>query len=312
MSMFLFDPMGVAMRCANVTLAFRNLALTGVLMGAMASSGCMTRLGDTTGSINATPQLTQAQWRERIDGLAKHYEASPNDRNAVVGYATALRSLGQIPQATAILQAAVLKHQNDLEMLGLYGRVLADGGRLKEAQDVLQRSHLPEKPDWRILSVQGTVADQLGEHDNARQYYEAALKIMPGEPSILSNLGLSLALTKRLPEAERILKQAVSHPRADARVRQNLVLALGLQGKFAEAEQVARQDQSAAEATTTIADLKRMVGQPNSWEQLKGKAGNGNAGNGNPGKANSAKSNMRGPSPGLAARQTQASADDPG
>jgi hypothetical protein len=71
-------------------------------------------------------------------------------------------------------------------------------------------------------------------------------------------------------------------------VRQNLVLALGLQGKFAEAEQVARQDQGPAEAASTIADLKRMVGQPNSWEQLKGKAGP-MAGNGNRAQAGKAR-----------------------
>jgi Flp pilus assembly protein TadD len=263
------------MRCGSFGLTGLGLARAAGVMLALAAGGCMTRSGDTTGSITAAPQISQQQWRERLDGLAKNYEANPTDRNAVFNYTTALRALGQLPQATAILQAAVLKHPNDLPLLGLYGRILADGGELRQAQDVLQRSHVPEKPDWRILSVQGTVSDQLGEHDNARQYYEAALKIMPGEPSILSNYGLSLALSRKLPEAERVLKQAAAHPRADARVRQNLVLALGLQGKFAEAEQVARQDQSPGEAATTVADLKRMVGQPNSWEMLKGKPGAG-------------------------------------
>jgi Flp pilus assembly protein TadD len=247
----------------------RLLALCGVMAAGLAASGCAGRNTDVTGSIQRTPQLSQAEWRQRSSDWAARYQASPNDRTAAFNYATALRATGQTAQATAILQSAVLAHPKDLEMLGLYGRALADGGKLKEAQDVLQRAHVPERPDWRILSVQGAVADQLGEHDAARLYYEAALKIVPGEPTVLSNLGLSLALTKRLSEAEEVLRQAAAHPQADQRVRQNLVLALGLQGKFAEAERVAAQDQSPQQVAATIADLKKMVGQQNSWDMLK-------------------------------------------
>ncbi len=171
-----------------------------------------------------------------------------------------------------MLQNAVLVHTDDLEMLGAYGRALADNGRLKEADEVLSRAHSPERPDWRILSAQGTVADQLGDHPRAQQLYQAALKLAPGEPTIMSNLGLSLALAKRLPEAERVLSEAAASGRSDVRVRQNLVLVLGLQGRFSEAETLARQDQSMAEAAATIAYLKRSVSQQNSWELLKGKA----------------------------------------
>jgi Flp pilus assembly protein TadD len=249
--------------------AGRMLALCGVMAAGLAASGCMGRNSDVTGSIQRTSQLSQSEWRQRAEDWAGRYQASPNDRTAAFNYATALRASGQTAQATAILQTAVLTHPKDLEMLGLYGRALADGGKLKEAQDVLQRAHVPERPDWRILSVQGAVSDQLGEHDAARLYYEAALKIVPGEPSVLSNLGLSLALTKRLTEAEEVLRQAAAHPQADQRVRQNLVLALGLQGKFAEAERVAAQDQSPQQVSQTIADLKKMVGQQNSWDMLK-------------------------------------------
>ncbi len=245
-------------------------ALAGLISVALMAGGCLNRGADVTGSIGQrTPQLSQAEWRQRAEAFAPRYQANPRDRNAAFGYAMALRGSGQTAQATAILQNAVLAHPNDQEMLGLYGRALADTGKLREAMDVLQRAHSPERPDWRILSVQGAVADQMGDHEAARLYYDSALKIAPGEPTILSNLGLSLALTKRLPEAEQILRQAAAHPQADARVRQNLVLALGLQGKFGEAEQIARQDQTPQQATQTIADLRKMVGQQNSWEQLR-------------------------------------------
>jgi Flp pilus assembly protein TadD len=39
----------------------------------------------------------------------------------------------------------------------------------------------------------------VGQHEEARRYYASALKIMPGEPSVLSNLGLSYMLSRELP-----------------------------------------------------------------------------------------------------------------
>ncbi|PZN99173.1 MAG: hypothetical protein DCF30_12445 [Hyphomicrobiales bacterium] len=242
-------------------------------LAALALAGCQGRggLGDITGSIGkstAQPR-TSADWHAESERWGKRYDANPKDRDAAFYYARALRGLDQNAQTLAVLQNAVLTHSNDRAMLGAYGRSLADNGRLKEADEVLSRAHSPERPDWRILSAQGTVADQLGEHPRAQQIYQAALKIAPGEPTVLSNLGLSLALSRQLPEAERVLREAAAAGGGDPRVRQNLVLVLGLQGRFAEAETLARQDQSPAEAAATIAYLKRSVSQQNSWEMLK-------------------------------------------
>jgi Flp pilus assembly protein TadD len=246
-----------------------------VSLAALATAGCQSRgLGDVTGSINRSSAQPRnaGEWRAESARWSKSYDANPKDRNAAFFYARALRALDQHAQALAILQNAVLIHTNDLELLGAYGRALADNGRLKEADEVLSRAHSPERPDWRILSAQGTVADQLGDHARAQQLYQTALKLAPGEPTVMSNLGLSLALAKRLPEAEAVLSEAVASGRSDVRVRQNLVLVLGLQGRFGEAETLARQDQSMTEAAATVAYLKRSVSQQNSWDMLKGKA----------------------------------------
>ncbi|WP_439495434.1 tetratricopeptide repeat protein [Bosea sp. (in: a-proteobacteria)] len=265
-------------RPARPGVALRPALLAAICLGALALAGCQSSggLGDITGSIGK-PAVSQprgpAQWRSEADQWGKRYDANQKDRNAAFYYARALRALDQNAQALAVLQNAVLTHSEDREMLGAYGRSLADNGRLKEADEVLARAHSPERPDWRILSAQGTVADQLGEHARAQKIYETALRLAPGEPTVMSNLGLSLALSKRLPEAEKVLREATNSGRADARVRQNLVLILGLQGRFGEAEQLARQDQGPTEAAATIAYLKRSVSQTNSWDMLKGNKG---------------------------------------
>ena len=107
--------------------------------------------------------------------------------------------------------------------------------------------------------MQGTVLDQLGRNDEARRYYASALKIMPGEPSVLSNLGLSYMLTKELPKAEDTLRKAYASTRADARVRQNLALVIGLQGRFSEAEGIVKADLPAEEAAANVAYLREML-----------------------------------------------------
>ncbi len=94
---------------------------------------------------------------------------------------------------------------------------------------------------------------------------------MPDEPSILSNYGMSYALTGDLKNAEKYLRQALAQPGADSRVRQNLALVVGLSGRFDEAQKIASQDLSPEQAAANMAYLKQMLGQQNNWDKLKGK-----------------------------------------
>ena len=156
-----------------------------------------------------------------------------------------------------------------MDVLAAYGKSLADAGRLQEAADVLARAHTPERPDWSVLSAQGSIADQLGHHEEARDYYQTALKIRPNEPTVLSNLGLSYALSKQLPHAEQTLLTAAAQPAADTRVRQNLALVLALQGKFEEAESWSRHDLSPIDAAANVASIRQMIAQSNSWREIQ-------------------------------------------
>src|SRR5581483_6427036 len=187
--------------------------------------------------------------------------ADPMNAEAAIRYAQALRATGQRSQAAAVLQRTSLAHPRDKALLGAYGRALADIGSYNQALEVLGRAHTPDQPDWRILSAQGAVLDQMGRHGDAQRYYAAALKIVPDEPSVLSNLGLSYALSKDLVQAEATLKRAAAAARADPRVRQNLALVVGLQGRFAEAEAIARADLPPDEAAANVAYLRQMLAE---------------------------------------------------
>jgi Flp pilus assembly protein TadD len=166
-----------------------------------------------------------------------------------------------------VLEQAAIRNPNDRAVLGAYGRALADNGSYREALDVLNRAHTQDEPDWRILSVQGAVLDQMGRHTDAQNHYASALRLMPDEPSVLSNLGLSYALSKNLPKAEATLRRAAAQPGAEPKVRQNLALVVGLQGRFQEAETIARGDLSPSEAAANVAYLRQMLAQQDAWKK---------------------------------------------
>ncbi len=256
----------------------RLIASAAIAIGvAMATSACTTTgSGDTTGSIgsSSSPEpRSEADWRRELDTWADHYKESPDDPQVALRYARALRATEQRAQAVAVLERAVIQHPQDRALLGAYGRALAETGNYAQALDVLGRAHTPDQPDWRILSAQGVVLDQLGRFGEAQRHYSAALKIVPDEPSVLSNLGLSYALARDLKRAEATLRRAVAQPKADPRARQNLALVVGLQGRFAEAEEIAKADLPPDEAEANVAYLRNMLADR---EQMKKFGGQGN------------------------------------
>jgi Flp pilus assembly protein TadD len=238
--------------CASAAVA----AILAVGLG-----GCQTT-SDITGALSSKPEPApnrEVDARRSLDAYGERYRANPKDAAAALAYGEALRATGQRAQAAAVLEQATISNAGNKALLAAYGRALADNGNFQQAFDTLGRAHTPDNPDWRILSVQGTALDQLGKHDEARRYYASALKIMPNEPTVLSNLGLSYMLSKNLPKAEESLRQAYSSTGADARVRQNLGLVVGLQGRFAEAETIVKADLPPDEAAANVAYLKQML-----------------------------------------------------
>jgi Flp pilus assembly protein TadD len=217
-------------------------------------------LSDITGSLGEKAETSRAaEPRRELELYRDRFQANPKDADAALQYGKALRAAGQRSQAVAVLEQATIAHPDNKALLAGYGRALADNGNFQQAFDVLSRAHTPDDPDWRILAAQGTALDQLGRNDEARQYYASALKIAPEEPSVLSNLGLSYALSKDLPKAEETLRRAYGRADSDPRVRQNLALVVGLQGRLAEAEGIVKADRPAEEATANVAYLRRLL-----------------------------------------------------
>lgn len=238
-----------------------KIALVVALAASLGACASKPNSNDITGSIRNPFVTTNADPRSEVDRLGAEYSKNSSDPQIAIAYAQALRRTEQHAQAVAVLEQSTIKNPKHKPLAGEYGRALADVGRLQQALDVLSRAHTPDQPDWRILNAQGAINDQLGNYKAARRYYQTALKIVPDEPSVLSNLGLSYILSKELKLAETTLRKASATPRAEPRVRQNLALSLALQGKFDEAEKIAAGDLPPEEASANIAALRDMIKQ---------------------------------------------------
>lgn len=248
----------------------RALAVAAAAASAAPLAGCQD-FGDVTGSIGGSTAMPtdEAKLRAYAEDCGKRYERNPGEKTASIEYARALRALARYSEAVAVIQTAAIKAPTDFDVLGEYGKALADAGELAQAKDVLTRAYTPDAPRWDVMSVQGAVADRLGDHASAMQFYRDALKIAPGEPSVLTNMGLSLALAKQLPAGEKALKQAVASPKADARMRGDLALVLALEGKFKEAEEVGLTDLSPEAARANVEAIRQMIAQNDSWRELR-------------------------------------------
>ncbi|HRO00075.1 MAG TPA: tetratricopeptide repeat protein [Nitrobacter sp.] len=236
-------------------------------MLAIGLGGCQTAaMSDVTGSLGAKAETKSEKHsgtdpQRTVEVYGERFRANPKDADAALKYGLALRAIGQRAQAVAVRERAAILNPGNKAVLAGWGRALADNGQSQQAFDVLSRAHTPANPDWRILSVQGTTLDKLGRHEDARRYYASALRIMPDEPSVLSNLGMSYVLTRELPKAEETLRRAHDGAPVDSRIRQNLALAVGLQGRFDEAENIVKADLPVDEAAANVAYLKQMLGR---------------------------------------------------
>ena len=244
--------------------AARLLAPAAAIFVLALSAGGCSNIGasNTSASIGApTPPRSETEWRLSLDTFGARYRQNPGDVDAAIEYARALRVNDQRAQAVAVLEQASIRNPRSMSVLGAYGRALADTGQYQQALETLARAHTPDNPDWRILNVQGAVLDQMGRHDEAQRHYASALKIMPDEPTVLSNLGLSYLLKKDLKNAEITLRRAVAQQNVGPKVRQNLALVVGLRGRFEEAEKIASADLPESTAAANVAYLRQMLAQ---------------------------------------------------
>ena len=148
--------------------------------------------------------------------------------------------------------------------------ILGGDGTLRSAAPVLAAAEQQGETDWRVASALGTAYDQQGLYAKAREQYSKALAVDPQNLSVMNNLAMSYALEGNLKQAEAELRAADALPRSkgEPRIRQNLALVVGLEGRFDEATKLAQDDLPPEQVQENMAYLKKMLSQPNTWQQI--------------------------------------------
>jgi Flp pilus assembly protein TadD len=227
----------------------------------------------STGSLGTSsapsPKQEIGSFR-RTQELAQQWSANQGNVPLGLEYAANLQKIGQVDQQIEVLKTISVGHPNDGPLQAKMGKQLLAAGRIGEATAMLERAAAQPSVDWKTLSALGTAYDQQGSYTQARAKYQQALSLKPNELSIENNMAMSYALEGKLPDAEKLLRSAMTQPGVDGqpRVRQNLALVVGLQGRFDEARQIASADLPPEQVEANLNYLQQMLAQPNTWQQL--------------------------------------------
>jgi tetratricopeptide (TPR) repeat protein len=177
------------------------------LLGIPAGVGAVAILGRLRGRRRWAPLLL-------LGGilLASHLMPQPSLRRARAHHyhALALRYLerGQDEEALAQIQRALRRDPGFTPAYRTAGEILMRQGRLREALAAFETA-LRSDRDPRLLHNAGTVAGRLGDHQLALRYLEEAAKARPGDPAILTDLGVALWYAGRPEEARRYWRRAL-------------------------------------------------------------------------------------------------------
>jgi Flp pilus assembly protein TadD len=258
----------------------RKLVLAATSLIAVAAAPLMARAADApikpvaaapaaaaapTPPKKATP--AQRAEAERLDPLARaafwahEAEIDPNDAEAGVRLSSALRALGQFPEAIQNAQKVLVLQPENAEALMELARAYVAEGQGFYAVDPAKHAASINPRDWRPLSLLGVAYAQVERDADARAAWAAALTLSPDNPAVLSNQAMDMAAHGDAPGAEALLRRAVAQPGATLQERDNLTLVLGLEGKLTEAETLLRQDQPPEQADASLAYLQAVSPQ---------------------------------------------------
>jgi Flp pilus assembly protein TadD len=234
-------------------------------------AGCSLQSLDTL-SADPTPtgSLGDASL-EQTSLAAEAWRKDPSNKKSGLIYARGLMTLERPDEAVKVVEELARRNPDDLELAAYLGKIMVQSGRVQDGEKELRKAIAGGHADWRVHSALGSALDQQGRYQEARQCYDAALKLKPDEATVINNLAMSYALAGDLETAETHLRRALALPKGgdNAKLRQNLALVVGLQGRFDDAKAIAGRDLPPDRAEANVAYLKQMLSEPNPWEQLR-------------------------------------------
>ncbi len=180
------------------------------------------------------------QYQLAIDDYAKVPETSLAFRDAEIGRAQALTSLGNVDEAINTLTSLTQSFPEDAFIQISLGDTFRSEERYNEAADSYSRaielSGELNESDWRNFYVRGISYERLGEWEKAEEDLRRSLELNPGQPLVLNYLGYSLVeKNMKIDEARAMIEEAVAGDPDNGYITDSLGWVLYKIGKFEEA-----------------------------------------------------------------------------
>ena len=187
------------------------------------------------------------------------YERDNKSPEAALALSRTLRRLARPREAIAIAERGLQANAHHPQLLAELGKSQLAANDTLDAIESLSRagSFLPD--DWEIQSALGVGYDRIGMYDQAAHRYEKALLLSPTNAVVLNNYALSLAQVGELGRATEMLEKATAVPERTAQMRQNLALLYAMSGRIEEAERLVRQDLTPELAAENIAYYRHLA-----------------------------------------------------
>jgi len=166
------------------------------------------------------------------------HEVAPDDVRPLLALGQIFTQLGSPASAAEAFRAAIQVDANNVEARRGLATALIGLNQPEQAIAELEMA-LDMSKDYRLYNSLGVAYDMIGDQASAQTYYKSGLELSPGNLQIINNLGLSLVLEGRYPEAIALLEPAAADRAATPRLRQNLALAIGLAGDRTRARELA-------------------------------------------------------------------------
>lgn len=183
------------------------------------------------------PRLTACLSAVAVSALlcGSAFAATPDPANVTLAQsvdsgvrdAQAKRAAGDYPGAIKVLSQLMLVSADDARVVAEYGKVLVQQGRINEALDFLRRAVQLQPNDWTYYSALGVALDSKGDYPNAKQAYERALTLKPGESAVLNNFAMSRLQAGDLESAKSLIGSAAAASK-DERIARNARLIANL------------------------------------------------------------------------------------
>ena len=154
-------------------------------------------------------RLRTGHWKEAIVSFQRAVQLKPDFTDAHESLMHALFVSGQMDSALSDFAPAIQKMPDSIDLHVSYATALIQTERYSEAETVLSEARLKFAPNKTLEYNLGWLWSTQGQFVKSLENFEAALRINPEDPNVLSYMGRSFLGTNDPEAAAKVLKQAL-------------------------------------------------------------------------------------------------------